>query len=165
MVGSSVGLDGFATTSSYCFKYDWPEWVRAMSGAFGSAARTIVSSSESVSEGTSVSTSLEEAHTTLQGEAFALPLNFLLVTIVHYWPSMRLGWTNMVSPWGVETGTRPFFYWWSESVLITLNSPFEMGTTPGSVEGCTTNWKNDVMLVVIFFCSGWSLNTSASIKG
>jgi len=62
-----------------------------MSGVFGSVARTIVFSSESVSEGTSVSASPEEAHTILQGEAFALPLDFLLVTVVHCWPSTRSG--------------------------------------------------------------------------
>jgi len=60
-----------------------------MSGAFDSVSRTIVSSSESVSEGTSVSASREEAHTILQGKAFALPVDFLLVTLVHCWPSIR----------------------------------------------------------------------------
>ena len=62
-----------------------------MSGLLGSAARTIVSSSESVSEGTSVSGSREEAHTTLQDEAFALHLDFLLLTVVHYWLSTWSG--------------------------------------------------------------------------
>ena len=41
----------------------------------GSVARTIISSSESVIEGTSVFASREEAHTALQDEAFALPLD------------------------------------------------------------------------------------------
>jgi len=42
----------------------------------------------SVMEVISVSTSLEEAHTTLQEDAFPLPLD-LLVTVVHYW--LRFG--------------------------------------------------------------------------
>jgi len=74
LVGYGVGLGRFATILSYFFKYDWPECVSTKSSAFGSAARTIVSSSKSVNERTSVSTSREEAHTTLQGEAFAFPL-------------------------------------------------------------------------------------------
>ena len=57
LVGSDVGPGGFATNSLYFFKYDCPERVSATSGAFISAIRTIISSSELVSEGTLVSVS------------------------------------------------------------------------------------------------------------
>jgi len=164
LVGSEVGLGGFVTNSSYFFKYDWPERVSATSGILSSMARTIVSSSKSVSKGLSVSTSQEGAHTTLKGAIFALLLDFLLVTVVYCWLSTRSRWTYIISPWGVGTDTRPFSCWWCGSVLIILSSPFGMETTPAGVGGWFLNWRNDVMFVVTFFCSGQSLSTSASIK-
>ena len=97
LTGSAVGCGGAIAVSSYCFKYACPERVPAI-GWLGSAAKTIVSSSESVSEGISVSASQKEAHTTLQDEAFALPLDFLLVTVVHCRTSSKSGWTHMISP-------------------------------------------------------------------
>ena len=120
LVGSVLDLGGFATISSYFFRHDWLEQVSATSGAFSSTARTIVSSSESVSEKTSVSASQEKAHTTLQGETFVLSLDFLLITVVHCWLSTRSRWTHMISPWGVGIGTRPFSCWWCGSILRTL---------------------------------------------
>ena len=76
LVGFAVCLGEFATIPSYFFNYDCPERVSATIGAFCFAARMIISSSESGSEGTSVFASREEAHTTLQGEDFALPWTF-----------------------------------------------------------------------------------------
>jgi len=67
------------------FKYYWPDQVPAIGGASCSVARTIFSSSESVREAMSVLASLEEAHIMLQEDALALPLDFLQVTLVHYW--------------------------------------------------------------------------------
>ena len=83
LVAASAGLDELATTTSYFFKYYWPDQVLVIGEAACSTTRIISSSSESVRESTSVSASLEEAYTTLQEDAFALSLDFLLVTVVH----------------------------------------------------------------------------------
>jgi len=84
-VACLVGLDELATALLYFFKYGWSNRVPAIRGAFCSAARIIFSSSELMRVATSVSASLEEVHTTLQGDALALPLDFTLVTVVHCW--------------------------------------------------------------------------------
>ena len=91
----------------------------------------------------------------------------LSVTTVHYWLSTRSEWTYMVSPWGVETGTRPFSFLLWGSVLITLSFPFRMGTTPIGANGRSLpNWRGirDVILVVTFLYSWQSLSTFASIR-
>jgi len=132
-----------------------------------SIARTILSSSESVREATSVSASLEEAHTTLWEKVLALPLDFLLVTVVHCWLWTRSGWTHIISLRGVGTGTRRFsFLLW----LISIDhpsSPFRMRTTPVGTGGRSQpKWRGAiaVILAVTFFCSGWTLSTFASIR-
>ena len=80
-----VGLDELFTSSSYFFKYYWREGVPAIGRASCSAVRINSSSSESVREATFLSAFLEEAHTTLQEDALALTLDYILVTVVHYW--------------------------------------------------------------------------------
>jgi len=59
---------------------------------------------------TSSSVSLVEIPTTLLEDALALPLEFLLVTLVHCWLSVISGWTHIVSPRGVGTGIIPFSF-------------------------------------------------------
>jgi len=116
---------------------------------------------------TSSSVSLAEMLTTLLEDAQILPLNFLFMIVVHCWLSIMSGWTHIVSPRGVKIGTRPFSFWLWELVLITLGSPFGIGTTLiGAGQRFWPNWGGDVavMLAVTFFCSGWSLSTSASIR-
>jgi len=125
------------------------------------------SSPELVREATSCSVSPVEILTTLLEDALTLPLNFLFVTVVHYWLWTMSGWTHIVSPWGLDTGMRPFSFWLWGSVLITRSSPFGMGTTPvGASERFRPNWIGDetLMLAVTFFCSGRIFNTSASIR-
>jgi len=55
------------------------------------AAKADSSSPELVREATSSSVSLEEIFTTLLEDALALPLNFLCITVVHYWLLMMSG--------------------------------------------------------------------------
>jgi len=117
-------------------------------------------------EATFVLVSFEEAHITLLADAFPLPLDFLLVTVVHYWLLMKSGWTHMISHWGVGTGTILFSFLLWGSVLITLSSPFGMGTTLVGANGRTlSNWRGvkDVIMAVTFFCSGRS-SASAFIR-
>ena len=82
LVASLANLDELATLyrifqvmlaiSSFCYEL-----------APYSVARTTLSYFESLKEAALVSTSLEEVHITLQGDDFTLPLDFLLITIVH----------------------------------------------------------------------------------
>ena len=69
-----------------------------MGGVLISAIRADSSSLELVREATSFSVSLVEMLTTLLEDALALPLDFLLVTVVHCWLLTMSGWTYIVSP-------------------------------------------------------------------
>jgi len=60
-----------------------------------------------VREVTSSSVSLVEILTTLLEDTLALPLDFLLVTVIHCWLSTMSGWTHIVSPGGVGIAMRP----------------------------------------------------------
>ena len=62
-----------------------------------SATRVDYSSPELVREETSSLVSLIEILTTLLEDALALLLDFLLVTIIHYWLLTMSGWTLIVS--------------------------------------------------------------------
>jgi len=62
-----------------------------------SSAKDDSSSSELVREVTTSSVSLVEIPTTLLEDALALPLDFLLVTVIHCWLSTMSGWTHIVS--------------------------------------------------------------------
>jgi len=151
-------------------KYYWPDRDLAIGGTSCSAARIISSYSESVREAetvreaTSVSASLEKAHTTLQENVLALPLELLFVITVYCWFWTMSGWTHIIFSRGVGTRTRLFSSLLWISILITFSFLFEMGTTPsGTDEWSLVNWK-DVILAVTFFCSGRSLSTSALIR-
>jgi len=63
-----------------------------------SATKTDSSSPEIVREATYSSVFHVEILTTLLEDALALPLDFLLVTVVHCWLCIILGWTHIVSP-------------------------------------------------------------------
>ena len=85
LAASLVGLDELGTASLYFFKYYWPDRVSGIREALYSTARNFFSSSKSIKEATPISASLKEAYTTSQEDAFTLPLDFLLVTVVPYW--------------------------------------------------------------------------------
>jgi len=95
-----------------------------------SAGKADSSSPELVREVTSSSVSLVEIPTTLLEDALVKPLDFLFMTVIHYWLSTMSGWTHIVSSQGVGTTIRPFSYWLCGFILINLNSPFGMETTP-----------------------------------
>jgi len=95
---SSAGYGEFATGSPYCFRYYLPDRVFDVGGMLVSATRADSSSPELVREATFFSVSLVEILTTLLEDALALPLDFLLVTVVRCWLSTMSGWTHIVSP-------------------------------------------------------------------
>ena len=78
------------------------------------------------SKGGNIFLSISCRDTTLLEDALALPLDLMLVTVVHCWLSTISGWTHIISPCGVRTGMRPFSFWLWGSVLITLSSLFGM---------------------------------------
>jgi len=75
-----------------------------------SAAKADSSSPELVREVTSSSVSLVEILTTLLEDVLALPLDFLLVTVIHCWLLTMSGWTHIVSPRVVGTKMRSFSF-------------------------------------------------------
>jgi len=75
-----------------------------------SAAKADSSSPELVRDVTFSSVSLVEMLTTLLEDALVLPLDFLIMIVVHCWLLTMSGWTHIVSPRGVGTGTRPFSF-------------------------------------------------------
>ena len=71
-----------------------------------SSAKDDSSSPELVREVTTSSVSLVEIPTTLLEDTLALPLDFLLVTVIHCWLLTMSGWTHIFSSQEVETGIR-----------------------------------------------------------
>ena len=86
----------------YCFKYCLLR-VLDVGGAHASAAKANSSSFELVREATSSSVSLVQIPTTLLEDTLTLTLDFLLVTVVHYWLLIMSGLTHFVSPQEVGT--------------------------------------------------------------
>jgi len=93
-----AGCVEFTTGSLYYFMYCLLDRVFDVEGAPASAAKADSSSPELVREAKSSSVSLVEILTTLLEEALALPLDFLLVTVVYCWLLTMSGWTHIVSP-------------------------------------------------------------------
>jgi len=111
LIVSSVGWGESTISSLYYFKYCLPNRVFIVGGAPVSAAKTDSSSPELVREGTFSSVSLVEIPTILLEDALALPLDFLLVTVVHCWLSTMSRWAHIIFPRGVGTRIRPFSFW------------------------------------------------------
>ena len=96
-IAFSANCGEFATSSPYYFRYYLPDRVFDVGDVPVSAARADSSSPELVREVTSSSVSVVEILTTLLKDALALPLDFLLVTIVYCWLCTISGWTHIVS--------------------------------------------------------------------
>ena len=96
-IASSAGCGEFTISSPYYIRYNFLDRVFDVGGAPASAARADSSSFELVREATSSSVSLIEILTTLLEDALALPLDFLLMTVVYCWLSIISGWTHIVS--------------------------------------------------------------------
>ena len=75
-----------------------PDKVFGVGGTPVLATRADPSSPELVREATSSSIYLVEMLTTLLEDTLALLLDFLLVTVAHYWLSIISGWTHIVFP-------------------------------------------------------------------
>jgi len=97
-IASSAGYGEFTTDLPYCFRYCLSDRVFDVGGTPASATKVDSLSLELVREATSFSISLVEMLITLLEDALALPLDFLLVTVVHCWLSTISGWTHIVSP-------------------------------------------------------------------
>jgi len=106
-----------------------------MEGVFVSVAKADSSSPKLVREATSSSVSLVEIPATLLEDDLSLPLDFLFATVVHCWLSIITWCTYIISPQGVGTKTRPFFFLLWGLLLITLSFSFKMGTTLVGTKG------------------------------
>ena len=98
LIASSADCGEFAIGTPYYFRYFLPNRVFNVGGVPVSATRVDSSSPELVREVTSSTISLIEMPTTLLEDAIALPLDFLLVTVVHCWLLIMSRWTHVVSP-------------------------------------------------------------------
>jgi len=84
-IASSADCGESSTGSLYYFRYYLPGRVYDVGGALVSAAKADSSSPKPVREVTSFLVSLVEILSALLEEALALPLDFLLVTVIYYW--------------------------------------------------------------------------------
>jgi len=127
---SAVSFTGWiepATSWPYYFKYCLSNQVFDMERAPISATKADSSSPELVREATSFSVSLVEIPTTLLEDALALPLDFLCVTVIYCWLSIMSGWTPIISPRGVETGTRSYSFFVMRISIDNPQFPFRDG--------------------------------------